>query len=164
MFMSLLETIKTKCLNDYIPIVIDKTLYLINSLINKNQYKSILEIGTAYGYSAYCFSLNKSIHNITSIEKNKTNYEMASSFLSNQRKIQLINANAFEHNVDETFDLIFIDGPKSHQQELVNKYYQCLNKDGVMIIDNIYLKKFINITNLTKNQKNLINKVNEFKS
>ena len=40
-----------RCLEDNIPIVRKQTSELILSLIDKNKSNSLLEIGTAYGYS-----------------------------------------------------------------------------------------------------------------
>jgi predicted O-methyltransferase YrrM len=59
--------------------------------------------------------------------------------------------------------MVFIDGPKSHQDVLVNKFIKQLNPNGVIVVDNIYLKKFNNLSNLTKNQKALIDKVRSFR-
>ncbi|MBR2651723.1 hypothetical protein IKD48_02935 [bacterium] len=39
------------CQHDKVPIIREKTAALIFELINKNSYQSILEIGTAYGFS-----------------------------------------------------------------------------------------------------------------
>ena len=51
-----LERIKQKALNDNIPIIMDDTLEVIDEILKKAKPKSILEIGTAVGYSAICFS------------------------------------------------------------------------------------------------------------
>lgn len=161
--MSDLFTIKTKSLNDNIPIVRDATGDVIVRLINDNAYRSILELGTAYGYSACLFSLNKNIERIVSVEKNNVRYQIAFNFLKDNKKINLINDDLFTYEPHSTFDLIFVDGPKSHQREIVNKYLQYLNDGGKMVIDNIFLKKFTNQTPLTHNQQKLINKVNDFR-
>lgn len=159
--LSLLE----KCLHDNIPIIREQTATFICSIINSNQYKSILEIGTAYGYSCSLWLQNWNIEKIVSLEKLKSNYEIAKSYLNDSR-LQLLNIDAFEFNTQEKFDIIFIDGPKSNQEKLVEKYLNYLNPNGTMIIDNLYLKKFSELDNslLTKNQLKLINKVNNFRN
>ena len=51
-----LEKIKVKALENHIPIIMDDTLEVVGDLLNKIKPKFILEIGTAVGYSAMCFS------------------------------------------------------------------------------------------------------------
>ena len=51
-----LEKIKQKALEEHIPIIMDDTLEVIEKELKNNPPKRILEIGTAVGYSAMCFS------------------------------------------------------------------------------------------------------------
>ncbi len=156
-----LEQLKQLCIKNKIPIVRDKTLELIKEIIIKNNYSSILEIGSAYGYSALSLSQIKSISKIISVEKNRNNYLIAKQF--SNTKLQFINVDAFEFECNDSFDLIFIDGPKSHQEILFNKYLNNLKDNGTIFIDNIFLKKFDHLDKLTKNQNNLVNKVKAFR-
>lgn len=153
--------LKEICIKDNIPIVRDKTLELIKEIIIKNNYSSVFEIGSAYGYSAVCLSKIDCVSTIVSIEKNISNYKIAKQYQNS--KINFINGNAFDYEPEQKFDFIFIDGPKSHQEKLFDKYQKFLNSNGTIFIDNIYLKKFNNRECLTRNQKNLLNKVNKFR-
>lgn len=161
--MNLLEIIKQQSQKDNVPIVRDDTLTFINKYINEHGIKTVLEIGTAYGYSAYAMSLTN-VRQIVTIEKDFNSFTIASSFLKDSNKIMIINDNAFDYIPVKSFDLIFVDGPKSHQEQLINKYINCLNPNGAIIVDNIFLRKFDNIPNLTKNQKSLVKKVTEFRN
>ena len=51
-----LELIKEKALEEHIPIIMDDTLQEIEQRMMQNKPSKILEIGTAVGYSAICFS------------------------------------------------------------------------------------------------------------
>ena len=51
-----LKRIKQKALEEHIPILMDDTLEVIENILTENTPKKILEIGTAVGYSAICFS------------------------------------------------------------------------------------------------------------
>ena len=57
-----------------------------------------------------------------------------------------------------------MDACKSHQEILFEKYSQNLNEDGIIFIDNIYLKKFDTnaLNDLTKSQLHLVERVREF--
>ena len=48
--------IKQKALEEHIPIIMDDTLEVIAKILMKKKPEKILEIGTAVGYSAICFS------------------------------------------------------------------------------------------------------------
>ncbi len=157
-----LSELKSICKNDNIPIVRDGTILLINRIINQLKIKTILEIGTAYGYSSYAMSLNKSVRKIVTIEKNNLNFLKASFYLKDIKKIKIINGDAFKYQFFNKYDLIFIDGSKSHQDVLFNKLKKCLKRSGIIIIDNIFLKKFSTKKNLTRNQQKLIKKVEDF--
>jgi predicted O-methyltransferase YrrM len=159
----IVEKIKNISLKDNIPIVREKTINKIIEIINNKKYNSYLEIGTAYGYSISKIIENTHIKLLTSIEKNIENYKIARNVLKNY-SINLINDNAFLYTPDMKFDFIFVDGPKSHQEKLVTKYLNFLNKDGTVFIDNIFLKKFDNIVQKTKNQIKLIEKVTNFRN
>lgn len=154
------------CQINKIPIIREKTAQLIFDFIINKKYQSILEIGTAYGFSTLIWNQIDSIKLIVSVEKNFENYTVASKFLTNKKKITLINDDAFNYLPNKNFDLIFIDGPKSHQDKLVEKYINYLNDNGIIVIDNLFLKKYANIQfeKLTKNQKKLLIKVNNFRN
>lgn len=163
---SKLLELKNICINNNIPIIRDNTLDLILDWIKNNDIYSILEIGTAYGYSSLAFSMNEKINFIETIEKNFNNYKIAIDFISPLKieKLNLLNIDAFEYETNKKFDLIFIDGPKSNQIKLFNKYLHFLSDNGVIFIDNLYLNKIRNIPeeSKTNSQKNIIKKVDEF--
>lgn len=150
------------CLNNNVPIIRDKTSNFIVDLIEKNNFKSILEIGTAYGYSAHIWSQVKNVEKVLTIEKSNDSYQIAQKYLSNYNNVICLNDDAFEFKSSEKFDLILIDGPKSHQEILVTKYLSYLNSNGIMIIDNLFLKKISSLKIKTKNQEKLLNKLNSF--
>ena len=51
-----LNQIKQKALEEHIPIIMDDTLQVIEQKMKQNKPEKILEIGTAVGYSAICFT------------------------------------------------------------------------------------------------------------
>ena len=51
-----LEEIKEDALKRHIPIIMDDTLQVIINKMKDRKVEKILEIGTAVGYSAICFS------------------------------------------------------------------------------------------------------------
>ncbi len=51
-----LEKIKQNALQEHIPIIMDDTLEIVDKILKEIKPNKILEIGTAVGYSAMCFS------------------------------------------------------------------------------------------------------------
>lgn len=151
------------CVIQKIPIIRKKTAKFIFNWISKYNYKTMLEIGTAYGFSANLFSKINCLNIIDTIEYNYENYNIALSFC-NSSKISFFNVNAFQYDNDKKYDVIFLDGPKSNQEILLLKFIKKLNKNGVIFIDNLYLKKFdsISIEKLSKNKLKLISKIEKF--
>jgi predicted O-methyltransferase YrrM len=160
---NLINSIALRSKADKIPMVRKQTIDLIVNFINEHQCQTILEIGTGYGYSAYVMATCVSVKQLITIEKSKINFDIAQSFLAKTPSITCLNLNAFDYEPTQKFDLILIDGPKSHQDVLVNKYLPYLTSNGHVIIDNIFFKKISNLTNLTRNQKSLLEKVEKFR-
>ena len=123
-----------------VPIMMDDGIkYLIN-YINKNQVKSVLEIGTAIGYSAIMMALSNKDLFITTIERDEKRYLEA---LKNIKKLNLENRitlvfnDALDAKISEKFDLIFIDAAKAQSIKFFEKFEKNLNPDGTIITDNI---------------------------
>lgn len=158
-----LNELKQRCINEKIPLVRDKTAELITNIINQNQFKTYLEIGTAYGYSAFYVALNTKLDKIETIEKDQSRFNIAKSYLNNFSHITQHLNDCLVWETNHKYDFIFVDGPKSQQINIVNKYLNYLNENGIMFIDNIELKDIRTIKNKTKNQIKIIEKVDEFK-
>ena len=58
----MIDNIKKKALENHIPIIMDDTLEVVSKILEKVRPKNILEIGTAVGYSAICFSESPSLN------------------------------------------------------------------------------------------------------
>ena len=159
-----LEQLKQLCLANNIPIVRDQTLNEIRQLIQINKYETVLELGTAYGYSAYAISLIECVKKVVTLEIRQSNYDLACEALVSRPNVKCIYTDAFEYSTDEKFDFIFMDACKSHQDFLFEKYANNLKDNGIIFIDNSYLKKFDtnSLNDLTRNQLHLIERVREF--
>ena len=158
-----INDLKLHALKDNIPIIQDDALKFIQDYIKTHNIKSVLEIGTAYGYSAV--SLSSNVTHVDTLERDMNRISEAS------RWIDLLNANVTLYPVDalsfnaldKRYDLIFIDAAKSQYENLFNKYVPLLELGGTVICDNI---NFHNITvDNTPNRrtKSLIKKLEKFK-
>ncbi len=146
----ILKEIKEYATKNYVPILQDISLDLILLVLKLKRPDSILEIGTAIGYSAINFSkyLKDKNSTILTIEKNADMYKKAvenieKAGLSNT--IEVINADATEYleKIDENekkFDVIFIDAAKGQYLVFLENALRLVKKGGIIIADNVYFK------------------------
>ena len=114
-------------------------------LIQVSKVKKILEIGSFTGFSALSMSLVlPSDGSLISLDKNSEFSKIAKSFYdkANEKKIKQIIKPAIETlkeltNSNQKFDLIFIDADKENYLNYYNASIQLINKNGLIIIDNV---------------------------
>jgi predicted O-methyltransferase YrrM len=150
-----------------IPIMEKKGIEFLCDFIKKNNIKSILELGTAIGYSAIKMAIVRDDITVTSVERNQDRYMMA---LKNVKacdledRITLICGDALDVDIKEKYDLIFIDAAKAQNINFFNKYKNNLNKYGVIVTDNISFHGFVEskeeIEN--KNLRGLVMKIRDY--
>ena len=139
------------CGNDNnIPIMKLETKEFLKQLVIIQKPKNILEIGTAIGYSSLLFSKYTDA-SITTIEKSKKMYEIAkSNFKKYKKDINIINMDAKKalNNINQGFDFVFIDANKSQYEYYFNKALSLLNKNGIIVCDNILFRGQITNDNI----------------
>ena len=144
-----LEKIKEKALDDHIPIIMDDTLEVIKERLAKNPPKRILEIGTAVGYSAICFTeLLSEDGRIDTIEREadrvieaKENLKKAE--VENQIKIYESDAVEILPTLNEKYDAVFIDAAKGKYPFFLKEALRLINKNGIIFADNILYKGYV---------------------
>ncbi|MGE5456245.1 MAG: O-methyltransferase [Ignavibacteriales bacterium] len=150
-----------------IPIMEKEGIEYLTKYIADNNIHSILEIGSAIGYSAIRMSLVNENICITTIERDKNRYNEAvkniNKFnLSNQ--IEIINDDAFNVSIDKKYDLIFIDAAKSQYIKFFDKYKGNLNDDGVIFSDNLNFHGLVNSNEKieSRNVRGIVRKLNNY--
>ena len=144
-----LEKIKEKALEEHIPIIMDDTLQEIEKRMIKNKPSKILEIGTAVGYSAICFSDFLSDNGkIDTIERDEERVEEAKKNIKDMEledKINIYVGDAVEilPTLNEKYDMIFIDAAKGKYPFFLKEALRMLNKDGIIFADNILYKGYV---------------------
>ena len=118
---ALIEEMKDYGINNNVPIMSTQTIDTINKIITDNNITSILEIGTAIGYSTICFANNPSIKKITSIERDNDRYNIAVSNVkkSGLSNIDLLHDDALNVSITDKYDLVIIDAAKSQNMKLL---------------------------------------------
>ena len=144
-----LEKIKQKALEEHIPIIMDDTLEVVDKILKEIKPKRILEIGTAVGYSAMCFSeyLQKD-GKIDTIERDKERIAEARINIKNvgvEDKINIYEGDAVEilPTLNEKYDVVFIDAAKGKYPFFLEQALRMINKNGVILADNILYKGYV---------------------
>ena len=164
-----IKELKEYALENNIPIIQDDGIKFLVEFIKRNNIKSILEIGTAIGYSAIVMaSINDDI-TITTIERNQERYLEAVKNIKKfnlEDRINIIFKDAFDANIDDKFDLIFIDAAKGQNIHFFEKFERNLNEYGHIITDNM---NFHGLTEVSpseiesRNVRQLVGKINKYK-
>lgn len=144
-----LKIIKEKALSEHIPIIMDDTLEYIYELYNDKKISSILEIGTAVGYSAICFT--KFLSNdgiIDTIERDKQRIEEAKLNIKKaevEKQINIISGDAVEilPTINKKYDMVFIDAAKGKYPIFLEHALRLLKNDGIILADNILYKGYV---------------------
>lgn len=164
----ILKEIEKYAEENNVPIMQKKGINFLCKFIEKNEIKTILEIGTAIGYSSIKMALvNKDI-NIVSIERDQDKYIEALKNIKKmklEKRITLILGDALNINLDGKFDMLFIDAAKSQYTKFFKKYEKNLKEDGVIVSDNM---SFHGLTDEVdkienKNLRQLVTKINKYK-
>ena len=144
-----LEKIKEKALENHIPIIMDDTLEVIAKVLTEKKPKRILEIGTAVGYSAMCFSKYLAEDGlIDTIERDEKRIEEAKQNFKKvevENKINLYEGDAVEilPTLNEKYDVVFIDAAKGKYPFFLKEALRMLNEDGIIFADNILYKGYV---------------------
>ena len=114
------------------------------SMLSKMKSPStILEIGTYTGYGTLCLSEGlKEGGKIFTIDRNEELLKIQNKYFEESGKrdkiIQLTgNAKEILNDLNETYDLVFIDADKENYIEYFNQVSERLNKNGIIISDNV---------------------------
>lgn len=153
---------------DKVPIITKDTESLMSVLLTMHRPKKMLEIGTAVGYSAISFTSVLPELEITTIEHSDKMYDMAMSNIEKAKlssRIHVIKGDAREiiENLNETFDMIFIDAAKGHYKLFFDRCFYKLNPSGVIISDNV-LYKGMTASNefLIKRKRTIVKRMREY--
>lgn len=145
----ILSKIKEEALLNHVPILMDESMNLIEVILKLKKPNKILEVGSAVGYSAICFSkyLTGENSKIKTIELNEERFKVAVSNINKMQledKIEIINADATKYLAtipnDEKYDVCFIDAAKGQYNVFLEQALRLTKSGGIIIADNVLWK------------------------
>ncbi len=143
------EKIKQKAIEEHIPIIMDDTLEVIAKYLKDIKPTKILEIGTAVGYSAICFSKYLAQNGrIDTIERDEERIIEAKKNIKEMELedvIHIYEGDAVEilPTLKDKYDMVFIDAAKGKYPFFLAQALRLLNDDGIIFADNILYKGYV---------------------
>ena len=163
-----IRKLKEYALNEKVPIMLDDGIDFLTNFIVKHQVKTVLEIGSAIGYSAIMMALSDPNLKIVTIEKDEERYLEAVKNVKKfklENQITLIYKDALEINIMDKFDLVFIDAAKGQNMKFFEKFSNNHNDNGFIITDNINFHGFTTKDESeikSKNLRQLVRKIKKY--
>lgn len=140
--------LEKEALENHVPIIKKETQGVLKFLLQLQQPKRILEVGTAIGFSALFMSEYSGADcSITTIEKVQMRLVEAVKNLADPKfpqkgKITLCKGEALEvlkHLVDDkqSYDFIFLDAAKAQYMSFLPELMKLLVENGMLVTDNV---------------------------
>lgn len=165
---TMIKEIKEYARENDVPIMQEEGIDFLTSFIIKHQITSVLEVGTAIGYSAIMMALANPRLKVVSIERDEERYLEA---LKNVKKfdledrITLLFKDALEVKTSDKFDLIFLDGAKGQNINFFEHFERNLEDGGFFITDNIEFHGYVfkeDSEIKSRNLRGLVRKIKEY--
>ena len=144
-----LEKIKQKALQEHIPIIMDDTLTVMEKYLIEIHPKRILEIGTAVGYSAMCFTRFLAENGIIdTIEREEERVKEAKENIKKvgvEDRIRIYEGDAVKilPTLNEKYDAVFIDAAKGKYPFFLKEALRMIKPKGIIFADNILYKGYV---------------------
>lgn len=145
----ILQELEIYAKENKVPIIHKEVANYLELMIGITKPKRILELGTAIGYSSILmFMGSSSVEHIDTVERDENMIAQAAQNLEKadlKGKINIICGDCLQvlENLQEKYDLIFIDAGKGHYNEFFPHCLRLLNKNGVIIADNVLYKGMV---------------------
>ena len=151
-----------------VPIIEKDSIKFIMKYIKLNNVKSILEIGSAIGYSGILMASVDENITLTTIERDEKRYMEAVKNVKKcglEKRIEVVFQDALDVNlIGRSYDMIFIDAAKGQYIKFFEKFSHYLNPNGVIITDNIKFHGLVGnrSADLSKNLNSLVRKIEDY--
>ena len=151
-----------------IPILLDDSLEFIENILKDKKPRRILEIGTAIGFSAICFSkFLTEDGRIDTIEIESLRVEQANENIEKvgvQDKIRVLEGDALDilPYLQEEYDVVFIDAAKGKYNEFFEHALRLTKPGSIIIADNVLYKGYVLSDYNKHKQRTAVNKLRDF--
>lgn len=163
-----LQKVKQKALEEHIPIIMDDTLETLDKILKNMNLNKVLEIGTAVGYSAICFTefLNEN-GKIDTIERDEERVIEARENIKKAEVEEKINIHLGDAvdilpTFNDKYDMIFIDAAKGKYPFFLEHALRLINDGGIIVADNVLYKGYVMSDYNKHKQRTAVRNLREF--
>lgn len=165
----LLEELEKYAEENHVPIMQKDGIEFMIQYIKDHKCLSILEIGTAIGYSTIQMALVNPEIQVTTIERDDEKYALAVQNIKKaglEKQIHTIHGDALEVEVEGKYDFIFIDAAKAQYIKFFEKYKKNLLSNGSILSDNLSFHGLVeeDEKSLTRGVRGLVRKLKNYVS
>lgn len=170
----LFSKMENYAIEHHVPIMDIIGIEALLQLLRIHNPSSILELGSAIGYSALRMSDTLPHASIVTLERNQDRIDAARSFIKEANKehcITLIEGDALElaEKAKEhgPYDFIFIDAAKGQYVRFFERYEPLLAPEGIIISDNVLYKGEVTLPEESighRRRRALVRKIKHFNS
>lgn len=155
----------------HIPIMERHGIHTFIGLLSLQRPKSILELGSAIGYSAIRIAKAFPSTSITTIERDSERFNLAVNYIERAgltERIEIIEADALEwagkDAENTTFDALFIDAAKGQYQRFFELYETIVAPGGIIYCDNMFMHGMIlkDIQEIPRRKRTMIRNLKAF--
>lgn len=142
-----------------VPIVQKEVAAFLEMMIKVKKPQRILELGTAIGYSAILMQMAAGGgSHITTIERSPEMINIAKENFKRfgfEDKIHVVEGDCLEvlETLQGEFDMIFMDAGKGHYNHFLPHCLRVLNKEGVIVADNVLFRGMVASKELVQRRK-----------
>ena len=139
----IMEDMRSTAEEEGYPILRPATAAFLNVMVRLKRPQTILEIGTSIGYSGLIMlqAMGPSGHlttveiDETILEKARENFKMSNVL----DQVTLLSGDGGDvlHYLEDSFDLIFLDGPKAQYLLYLPDCLRLLGKNGILVCDDV---------------------------
>lgn len=163
----ILKSLREKAQKEDVPIIQEDGLRFLKQLLILTNPKSILEVGTAIGYSTIAMASFSDAF-VTTIERDEKRAKEAKKHFEEAEltsRIRLIEGDALEVDLEDLgqVDVLFIDAAKAQNIKFFERFEGLVRVGGIIVTDNLLFHGAFNKQeSQTRNVKQLLRKINDF--
>ncbi|WP_422123095.1 O-methyltransferase [Planococcus sp. X10-3] len=170
-FDTTLVAMKKFAKEQHVPIMEDEGISHLTALLTEQKPASILEIGSAIGFSALKMAQALPDATIDTIERDEQRYQKAVEFIGAtglQERISIYWQDALEMDIallGDGYDAIFIDAAKGQYERFFEKYEVLLNEGGTIYCDNMHMHGMssVPLLEIPRRKRTMIRNLRTFK-
>ena len=168
------EYIKENANRRGVPIIREESHNKLIEIVKKVNPKSILEIGTAVGYSGIIMLEACPNAKLTTIELQEDKVKEAKSNFKDaglENRVTIIHGDCMqevslmvaEGNYDKYFDFVFLDGPKAQYVKMLESLIMLTKPQGTILADNVLFRGYVkDKTDMPRRFKTIVKRLNMF--